>query len=425
MTRDALLRRFTATRKLTEALCLPLIIEDYGIQGMDDVSPPKWHLAHVTWFLERAILKNSIKNYQEFNPSFHQLFNSYYQSLGHPFPRPERGLLSRPGVEQIYAYRHAIDEQIQTIIHNEAINPTLELDQLLELAIHHEQQHQELLLMDVKYNFSLNPLYPVYKETLPITTNETNPNTFLSFPRTVFQMGADLQLNTFCYDHELPQHETIIEAFEIADRLVTNREYLQFIDAEGYAQCGLWLSDGWDWRTKNQIDHPLYWQNKNGWKEFGFNGLNEINWAAPVAHVSFYEADAYARWKQARLPTEQEWEYAVHMTRSTPEQGNFLETGILAPCPLNQTLPTNSYQFFGDLWQWTSSAFLPYPNYRPLSGFLGEYNGKFMNNQRVLRGGSCITPQTHIRASYRNFFQPEKRWAFCGIRLARNSKEIR
>jgi ergothioneine biosynthesis protein EgtB len=408
---------YQETRRTTEHLCSPLITEDYGVQGMEDVSPPKWQLAHSSWFFETCILKQNA-DYQLYNPMFHQLFNSYYQLLGIPFPRPQRGLLSRPSVKDVYQYRHYIDEQIVALLKQTDKHPDT-LIKLIELGIHHEQQHQELLLMDVQFNFSLNPLFPAYQLHKPQhDESPTAPLNFIKLNPAIADIGTEEE--GFCFDNEQPKHKKIIIPCAIADRLITNEEYVHFIEDGGYKNPGLWLADGWDWCHKNHITMPLYWYYQdNSWFQFSLCGLHPIDMKAPVAHVSFYEADAYARWTKARLPTEEEWEYHVKTAGYKSSSGNFLEQGALIPQP-KQHHSDNPHQFFGDLWEWTSSAYAPYPQYKPFKGMVGEYNGKFMNNQRVLRGGACITPQSHIRATYRNFFQPDKRWHFCGIRLIKD-----
>jgi ergothioneine biosynthesis protein EgtB len=419
MVRDDLLDRYITIRKKSEALCLPLIIEDYLIQGMEDVSPPKWHLAHTTWFFETCILKKD-KNYQLFNPFFNYLFNSYYHAINTPFPRPNRGQLSRPSVKETYAYRHYVDEKIIDFITQSDEEYLLSLHPLMELGMNHEQQHLELLLMDIKYNFSLNPQFTAYSNQSPQKDiSPTKALQFIQIDQGIANIGAETK--DFCFDNERPCHQKIIAEFLIADRLVTNADYLHFINDGGYQNPILWLSDGWDWCLSQKITAPLYWYyHDNAWWEFTLFGLQPLRMNAPVSHVSFYEADAYARWNHARLPTEEEWEYAVKSLGCHSKQGNFLEQNALQPNAPNPNFTHNPYQFFGDLWEWTSSAYLPYPRYKPFEGLIGEYNGKFMNNQRILRGGSCVTPQSHIRVSYRNFFLPEKRWPFCGIRLAKD-----
>ena len=409
---------YRKTRQATEQLCIPLITEDYGIQGMEDVSPPKWHLAHTSWFFETCILQHNA-DYQLYNPMFHQLFNSYYQLLGTPFPRPQRGLLSRPSVQDIYQYRHYIDEHMLALLeHPEEHDPALL--QLIELGIHHEQQHQELLLMDTQYNFSLNPLFPAYRLDKPSDhARSIDPLNFIELLPAIAEIGTEGE--GFCFDNEQPKHQKIITPCAIADRLITNQEYIDFIEDNGYKNPGLWLSDGWDWCTKNNITMPLYWYyQESRWLQFTLYGLHPLDMNAPVAHISFYEADAYARWANARLPTEEEWEYHAKTAGYTPDSANFLEQSNLIALSANRLDSNNPAQFFGDLWEWTTSAYTAYPQYKPFKGMIGEYNGKFMNNQRVLRGGSHSTPQSHIRVTYRNFFQPEKRWHFCGFRLVKD-----
>lgn len=411
---------FIKTRNQTEVLCSPLTTEDYVIQAMPDVSPPKWHLAHTSWFFEMSLLTKYLSDYKLFNPHYHRLFNSYYQAIGKPFFRPHRGFISRPGVDEIKDYRRYVNKHMLLLMEQIQPRDELEMYTLIELGVHHEQQHQELLLMDLKYNFSLNPLYPAYIEQPLEKMTVSTPLKFLEISEQLTLIGAKDE--SFCFDNELPQHKKFIEQFYIANRLVTNEDYLEFIEEGGYQSATLWLSDGWDWCNNEGVRHPLYWQKIDGtWYEFSLLGLHPLDPLAPVSHVSFYEAEAYARWAKARLPTEEEWEYAAFSQKMNSNQGNFLENNLFHPQAVNPAQNQNPYQFFGDLWEWTSSAYNPYPRYQPLKGMVEEYNGKFMNNQRVLRGGSCITPQTHIRTTYRNFFGSDKRWPFCGIRLAKNN----
>lgn len=408
-----LLQAYQSTRKVTEELCHPLAIEDYVVQSIEDVSPPKWHLAHTTWFFETFLLRMHYKKYQPFHPHFQHLFNSYYHTLGNPFPRARRGLLSRPTVESVYTYRKYVDQHVNELLMHASDEQLAEYQSIVTLGIHHEQQHQELLLMDIKHNFSLTPELAIYSE---IRTPISQSSVLEWMPMTggVVDIGNEGQ--TFCFDNELPRHQQLINPFLLANRLTTNGEYLEFIEAGGYQQSDWWLADGWDCVQKNQWCMPLYWQQQNrDLFLFTLSGLQKINLNEPLIHVSYFEADAYARWRQARLPTEMEWEHFVLEHHVGTDKGNFLETGLLQPRAYGGKQPG---QFFGDVWEWTSSAYQPYPGYRPLSGALGEYNGKFMNNQNVLKGGSCATPKDHIRASYRNFYQPEKRWQFSGIRLA-------
>lgn len=400
---------FANIRHQTHQLCHPLVKEDYVIQSIEDVSPPKWHLAHTTWFFETFLLIPYFPNYQPFDSSFHYLFNSYYQQIGHPFPRARRGLLARPTVERVYHYRQYVDEHMLALF--EKYPAFDEYKTKLVLGMQHEQQHQELLLMDIKHNFSIDPTFPVYQ-----THEQTSPaiHTSAAF---IAVSGGTIEIgyhgHEFCFDNELPRHACIIEPYEIAAQLVTNGEYAEFIAAGGYDHPEWWLADGWDMIKKQHWRAPLYWYHDGSdWKIFTLHGLQKLAPHEPVAHISFYEADAYARWRQCRLPTEAEWEHYAAQHSIT---GNFLESEYYHPQPARAAV-----QMYGDLWQWTASAYLPYPGFKPLNGALGEYNGKFMSNQMVLRGGSCVTPQHHLRTSYRNFFQPEKRWQFSGIRLARD-----
>lgn len=403
-------------RKTTEWICEPLEIEDYVIQGIEDVSPPKWHLAHTTWFYETFILIPNMKHYSAFNPLFNALFNSYYQSLGDPYPRPQRGLLSRPTVETVFAYRNHVDKHLLAFLDTCSFEQFMEIKELLILGLNHEQQHQELLFMDIKYNYFLNPEYPVYRENTTKESLSTNEE-FLYSKGGFAEIGY--QGDSFCFDNEIPCHHFIVKPFLISNRLVTNQEYLEFIEEGGYKNPLYWLSDGWNHVVKNQWNSPLYWVKDNmKWYLFTLHGLKELNPNEPVCHVSFHEAVAYANWRGKRLATEMEWEYFVKTQEIKANGANFMENNYFHPAPSN----TNPLQFFGDVWEWTASTYSPYPGYKPFSGKLAEYNSKFMCNQLVLRGGACVTPASHIRATYRNFFQPEKRWHFGGIRLADNGE---
>lgn len=406
-----LIKHYLHIRRTTERCCEPLETEDYVIQSMDDVSPPKWHLAHTTWFFETFILA-ALKSYQHFDAHYSHLFNSYYQSVGAPYPRAQRGLLARPTVKKIFEYRHAIDEQILNFLITASDENILLLKDLFILGLHHEQQHQELLLMDIKHNFSLHPEHPTYQKIAPLAANLCPVNKKF-IPMSGDKVHIGYQGNDFCFDNELPLHQQLLSEYAIADHLVSNGDYLQFIHDGGYDNAEWWLADGWECVRKNNWRAPLYW-NIDDLTLFTLNGLQQINLDEPVSHISFYEADAYARYKKCRLPTEVEWEHYVKQFAVQHHHDNFLEANIFHP-----RVATSDGQFFGDVWEWTSSAYSPYPGYKPLAGAVGEYNGKFMSNQFVLRGGSCVTPATHIRASYRNFFQPEKRWQFSGIRLAK------
>lgn len=415
--KQQLIEKYLIARHQTVKLCEPLAIEDYVIQSIEDVSPPKWHLAHTTWFYETFILLKEIPGYQPFHPLFHYLFNSYYHRIGTPYPRARRGMLARPTVATIHSYRNYIDEKITALIHEASENNFLELEKLIILGIHHEQQHQELLLMDIKHNFSCDPDFPSYSSAvLQNKSRLLKPINFIVIDDNNTEIGYNG--NDFCFDNELPRHQQLLKSYSIANRLVTNGEYLEFILAGGYTQPDWWLADGWDTVIKNQWQAPLYWQQLyNNWYLFTLNGLQELDPTEPVAHVSYYEADAYARWCGCRLPTEIEWEHCITAHAIFPQQGNFLESYNFHPKIYHQD-DNHFSQLFGDVWEWTASAYGPYPGYKSPSGALGEYNGKFMSNQFVLRGGSCVTPRAHIRTSYRNFFQPDKRWQFSGIRLA-------
>jgi len=375
---------------------------------MPDCSPPKWHLAHTAWFFETFILASVDPNFQPYNPHFNYLFNSYYDAVGTRWPRHARGLLSRPTLSEVYAYRHAIDEQI--LARMEAVDGrTFEaIAPFIELGLNHEQQHQELLLTDVKHAFGLNPLKPAYATVdCPALPSETSQR-WVRFEPGVRQIGHSG--GGFAFDNEGPRHNTYIGGFEIAVRSVTAREYLRFMEDGGYDRPEYWLSDGWAARQQNNWNAPLYWERTvSGWSLFTLRGMLELDPTQPVCHVSLYEADAYARWAEARLPTEAEWEIAA---TGREIAGNFLDSGLLHPHA--------SESLFGDVWVWTASPYTPYPGFRYATGAIGEYNGKFMCNQMVLRGGSCVTPVGHIRPTYRNFFPPDARWQFSGLRLAKD-----
>lgn len=416
--KNKLIQLYLSERSKTENLCHPLTTEDYVIQSIDDVSPPKWHLAHTTWFFERFVLIPYLKKYSIYDELFQYLFNSYYHQIGQPFPRIRRGSLSRPTVKTIYSYRKHIDKYIPDLIEKTDVN-FQQIESLITLGLHHEQQHQELLLMDIKHIFSIQLNYPVYQLTLAkFEKNKVPQNKWLAVNADLVEIGHEGE--HFCFDNELPRHKVCLKPFTIASRLVTNEEYCEFIEAGGYQDAKWWLSDAWDFLQKNNWQAPLYWEkNNNTWMIFTLNGLKEMNPAEPVVHVSYYEADAFARWKGCRLPTEAEWEYFVYSKNLPRDEGNFLETNRFHP-QITYAEHTPA-QFFGDVWEWTASPYCPYPGYKPLDGVLGEYNGKFMSNQFVLRGGSCVTPASHIRLSYRNFFQPDKRWQFSGIRLVKEN----
>ena len=411
---DTLLADFNRIRTESVSICQPLEIEDYGIQTMPDVSPPKWHLAHTSWFFETFLLKPFAARFEPFHPQFEHLFNSYYNGVGEPYPRPRRGLLSRPTVDEIYAYRDWVDEGLERLL--EAADPGVmpEIASRLELGINHEQQHQELILTDLKYNLGNNPLHPEYRSNLtpPAAVRAVGPLRFVEFPGGCVEVGASAAAR-FCFDNELPRHRVLLQPYALASRLVTNGEYLQFIADGGYGASELWLSDGWSWLRDELVTAPLYWRDA-GRAEYRLGGLHALDPDSPVVHVSFYEADAYARWAGHRLATEHEWEHAAQAQSCV---GNFASSDWLHPAPATGAQGPID-QLFGDVWEWTASPYVAYPRYQALAGTLGEYNGKFMSNQLSLRGGSCATPEGHVRASYRNFFYPGDRWQFSGIRLA-------
>ena len=396
-------------RATTPDLCRHLQIEDYVVQSMPDVSPAKWHLAHVTWFFERFILLPHARNYKEFDERYHYLFNSYYYSVGSMHARPKRGLLTRPTVQEILQYRAHVDNAMQTLLSSEADDA--EIAMLTTLGLNHEQQHQELLLTDIKHVFSCNPIKPAVFPGLEIPAGrETTQQQFITGVSGIRQIGANAV--DFCFDNETPRHQTLLHEHSIGSRLVTNAEYLDFIRDDGYGKSDLWLSDGWAIINDRGWNRPLYW-NEELTHEFTLGGERELDPHAPVVHVSYYEADAFARWAGARLPTEAEWEVAA---APAPLHGNFMEAGYLHPIAAND----GESQFFGDVWEWTASSYAPYPGFKPLAGSLGEYNGKFMCNQMTVRGGSCATSAEHIRSTYRSFFYPDARWQFLGIRLAKD-----
>jgi ergothioneine biosynthesis protein EgtB len=410
-TQSTLTERFVAVRAQTLRLAQPLSAEDCALQSMPDASPVKWHLAHTTWFFETFVLAAAIPGYQPYHPEFRSLFNSYYIGIGARHPRPERGLISRPSLDDVLAYRRHVNGRIAALM--DAGAPAW--DALIELGIQHEQQHQELILTDLKHLLSRNPLAPAYMASPATPAVRALPRSWQALPDGIRRIGHDG--SGFCFDNELPRHRVFLDAFEIATRPVTNAEYSEFIADGGYDRHDLWLSEGWDVRHAQGWQAPLYWQREaDGWSAFTLHGRRALDPAAPVCHVSFFEADAYARWAGARLPTEAEWE--SHAATQQVE-GHFADDGIFEPRAATDAKVT---QVFGDVWEWTRSAYEPYPGYRSAAGAVGEYNGKFMSNQYVLRGGSCATPQAHIRATYRNFFPAAARWQFSGIRLARDTR---
>ncbi len=400
---------FLHNRAATLDLCRHLRPEDYVVQSMPDVSPAKWHLAHVTWFFERFVLEPYARGYRRYNDAWHYLFNSYYYTAGEMHRRPERGLLSRPAVDEIHDYRKHVDDAMVRLLER-AGEPEVTARTLL--GINHEQQHQELLLTDIKHVFSRNPLRPaVDPELRAAPAREAPALEYVAGKSGIAEIGAGDE--AFSFDNERPRHRVLLHEHAIGSRLVTNGEFLEFVRDGGYRNAALWLSDGWAAVNGRGWNRPLYWS-EDLEREFTLGGERPIDWQAPVVHVSYYEADAFARWAGARLPTEQEWEVAA---ASGPVHGNFVEDGYRQPI----AAAPGEHQFFGDAWEWTSSAYAAYPGFRPLEGSLGEYNGKFMCSQLTVRGGSCCTAAAHIRATYRSFFYPDARWQFLGFRLAKDS----
>ncbi len=407
--------RFHAVRTGTEALTAPLSPEDCALQSMPDASPVKWHLAHTSWFFETFVLAHYAREYKPFDPAFRVLFNSYYNGVGDKHPRPERGLISRPSLSDVRNYRSHVNAAMDILLSESLLPP---VSALIELGLQHEQQHQELILTDVKHLLSRNPLKPTYRPRWPLQQVKPHCMAWHSFPgglTTIGHRGAG-----FAFDNEGPAHDVYVAPFQLASRPVTHGEFAVFINDGGYQRPELWLSSGWETVQARGWQSPLYWERgENGWQTFTLHGMIDIDPHTPVCHISFFEADAYARWAGARLPTEFEWEFAA---RDAALTGNFLESNALHPMPplgdFSSQLPL---QMFGDVWEWTRSDYAPYPGFRPTEGAVGEYNGKFMCSQYVLRGGSCATPASHIRATYRNFFPPDARWQFSGLRLARDA----
>lgn len=418
---STVLSRYLDARRDTERICADLSAEDQMVQSCSEASPVKWHQAHTSWFFETFVLREFLAGYQPYHSDFHWLFNSYYISLGEDIPEKKlRASFSRPSLQQIVAFREHVDAAMQTLFANpdvpeEAVRRTV-------LGINHEQQHQELALTDIKHAFFTNPLHPVFREkAADVSAIQETQLEWSSFPGGLAEIGYPLDGNDpsdFCFDNETPRHQVFVAPYQLANRLTTCREYLAFMDANGYDEPGLWLSEGWDVVLREEWEAPLYWQrdtaDATGWRIFtlgGWRGLSTML-DTPVTHVSCFEADAFARWSGKRLPTEAEYELAAE---TVALEGNLLDTGALHPQPARTSQLT---QMIGDCWQWTASPYTGYPGYKPLPGALGEYNGKFMSSQMVLRGGSCVTPASHIRRTYRNFFQPATRWQFSGIRLA-------
>jgi len=414
--RNALLERYRSIRAASLELRAPLSPEDCQVQSMPDVSPTKWHLAHTAWFFDAVVLEPR-PGYAPSDPAFRVLYNSYYNSLGAQHPRPERGLVTRPGLDEVLRYRDWVDGRMGELIERSPERELAELADLVEIGVNHEQQHQELLLMDIKHVFSCNPLRPAYRTAPPRPQPAAQALAWIEHPGGVHEVGHEGP--GFAYDNEGPRHEVLLRPFRLASRLVTNAEFLEFVESGGYSRPELWLSDGWATIQAEGWRGPLYWEPvSGGWQEFTLGGTRPLVPDAPVAHVSYYEADAFARWRQARLPSEHEWEVVA---RTRPVEGNFVGAGVFHPLPAPPGFGDAPVQLFGDLWEWTASPYTPYPGYRPVAGPLGEYNGKFMCNQFVLRGGACVTADGHVRPTYRNFFYPHTRWHFSGIRLAEDA----
>jgi ergothioneine biosynthesis protein EgtB len=407
-----LLARYRSVRAASERLCEPLEPDDYQLQPVPEASPAKWHLAHTSWFFETFLLTSHGPGYRPFNADFVYLFNSYYEAVGDRHPRPERGLLSRPTVAEVYRYRAHVDAAMGRWLADRGGDLPAETAAVVELGLHHEQQHQELILTDLKLAFSHNPIAPMYRSAESEPTAPAAPAEWARFPGGLVEVGHDGA--GFAFDNEGPRHKVHLRPFALASRLVTVGEYREFIADGGYERPEFWLSDGWAVRKAHAWDRPLYWLPDRD-RAFTLSGVRPLADAEPVCHVSFYEADAFARWAVGRLPTEAEWEVAA--AGLDPDAGSFADDGHFHPRP---AAGGGLSQVFGDCWEWSASPYAAYPGYRPAAGALGEYNGKFMCNQVVLRGGSCASPRGHLRATYRNFFPPEARWQFSGIRLARD-----
>jgi ergothioneine biosynthesis protein EgtB len=408
-------RLYQTVRQASGRLVAPLSDADATVQSMPDASPAKWHLAHTTWFFETMVLAPHLPGYRVFDERFGYLFNSYYETIGARQPRPARGMLTRPTLETVEAYRAHVDAAMATLFQR---GPSRSVAELTELGCHHEQQHQELLLTDILHLFAQNPLRPAYKDPGPLAVEPaaTGGPVFKAFEGGIVEIGHEG--GGFAFDSEGPRHRVLLEPFRLADRLATNREWIDFIADGGYNNPLLWLSEGWAKVLAQAWSAPLYWEDRDGefWS-MSLRGTQPVDPAAPVAHVSYFEADAFATWSGRRLPSEAEWEHAA---QGVALAGNFADSGRLRPRPLSAA-DGSLQQMFGDVWEWTRSAFSPYPRFRPAEGAVGEYNGKFMSGQFVLRGGSCVTPAGHMRASYRNFFPPDARWQFSGLRLAEDA----
>ena len=412
-------RAFAAVRAASLALIAPLSAEDCLVQSMPDTSPAKWHLAHVTWFFETFVLERFEPHFQPFDARFRVLFNSYYQGVGEQSARAQRGLILTPTLNDVLRYRANVDERVHELLATRRGDAAL--DEIVTLGLHHEQQHQELLLTDIKHALSFNPAHAPYAKRWPMATVQAQPLRWFGFEAGLVEHGFDATRDgAFCFDNETPRHRAFTAPFELASRPVTYGEYLMFILDGGYTRPELWLAMGWDWVRAGARNAPLYWRDADGvWLNHTLQGEVEIDPRTPVCHLSLFEAEAYARWAGARLPTEVEWEHAARRLRA-PARPNFADRGAFHPLPANDAASDEPTQLFGDVWEWTQSSYGAYPGYRAAPGAVGEYNGKFMCSQYVLRGGSCATPAGHVRASYRNFFPPEAQWQFSGLRLARD-----
>jgi ergothioneine biosynthesis protein EgtB len=412
--RDELLACYQGVRCETDRLTAPLSEEDQVVQSMPDASPAKWHRAHVTWFFETFVLGGRGRGYEVFHPHYTYLFNSYYNAVGDRHPRPQRGLLTRPPSADITAYRAHVDAAMAAFIADAPATTWREAAPLILLGLHHEQQHQELILMDILHMFAQNSVDPAYKAYRAAPARQAPSLGWFDYDGGIVEIGHGG--DTFAFDNEGPRHGTLLRPYRLGSRLVTNGEWLDFMADDGYGRPEFWLSDGWATVAAQGWQAPLYWTQRDGeWTTMSLSGRQALNRQAPVCHVSYYEADAFARWAGRRLPTEVEWEHAA---AALPARGNFAGSGLLHTSPAEGRPGGSPEQMFGDVWEWTQSAYAAYPGFRAAEGAVGEYNGKFMVNQMVLRGGACVTPDGHIRATYRNFFYPHMRWQFGGVRLA-------
>lgn len=414
---ETLANAYRACRQYSVAVCKALELEDYGLQAAAFASPPKWHLAHTSWFFETFILKPFASEYKVFHPAYEVLFNSYYNTIGRQFPRPKRGLLSRPTVSEVLEYRHYVDSAMFRLLDDKGHRQRETITQRCLLGIEHEKQHQELFFTDIKYSFSVNPLYPALGVRVEDQLESATETQWQDYPGGLFELGINIDQTVFAFDNEMPAHKVFVEAFSLSNRLVTNREYQDFVDDGGYLNPVYWLADGWAIIQEQKWKQPLYWLDVEGKAmEFTLYGLQERQASQPVCHLSGYEADAYANWANARLPTEAEWEAAAKQQAFSVKSASVLHPQAATQVDTGGPL----LQLYDSCWQWTASAYRAYPGFKIQEGAIGEYNGKFMSNQWVLRGGSCVSSEAHLRPTYRNFFYPEDRWQFSGIRLAKN-----